>query len=110
MTVTGITSTLHTIGIRQPLPPPPNAVELHTLPIIAGLVAVDEALGRNYRLLQGLSAETSGGLLVALPSSAAEAFTAECFALSGKPAWIVGRVIEGDRTARIVESARIIEA
>ena len=88
----------------------PVSFELHTLPCIAGLARVDEALGKNWRLTQGFSAETSGGILVALPPDAVEAFVAECAALSGKPAWIVGRVVEGDRTARIVEGATVVEA
>ena len=88
----------------------PVSIELHTLPIVAGMLAVDAALSGNYRLALGLSAETSGGLLVALPSeAAAAAFIADIVAADGQPAWVVGRVVHGDRTARIVEGATLLE-
>ena len=93
----------------------PVFFHLHTLPIIAGMVAVDDALGGNFRLRAGLSAETSGGLLVALPSAAAaEAFIAELAAADGKPAWVVGRVepLGGratESTAEIANDAAIVE-
>ncbi len=35
-------------------------IELHVLPIIAGIRKVDQCLGGSFRLLQGFSAETSG--------------------------------------------------
>ena len=42
------------------------------------------------RLLQGFSAETSGGLLLALPSlEVAQKFIEEISLLDGQPAWIV---------------------
>lgn len=86
------------------------SLELHTMPIISGLAAIDAAIGNTYRLLQGLSAETSGGLLIALPPSAVDAFLSECLELSGRPAWVVGRVVPGDRTASIVAGgAAVIE-
>jgi hypothetical protein len=40
---------------------------------------------------------------VALPADAAEAYAAET------EGWIVGRVIEGTRTARIVEGCQVID-
>lgn len=85
------------------------AFELHTLPVIAGVARVDAALGHNFRVVGGLSAETSGGLLVALRPESAAAFVEEYSALSGKPSWIVGRVVEGDRSARIVDGASVVE-
>ena len=83
--------------------------ELHTLPLIAGLARIDEAIDHNYRLLQGLAAETSGGLLISLPPESVEAFVAECEALSGRPCWVVGRVVPGSGTAYIVEGATQVE-
>lgn len=58
-----------------------------------------------FRLVEGYSAETSGGLLVALPAEAAEHFIAELQELDGHPAWIVGRVIPATGTTN---SARIV--
>lgn len=46
-----------------------------------------------FKLALGYSAETSGGLLVALPGmEAAKQFVAEISHLDGQPAWIVGAV------------------
>lgn len=67
---------------------------IHTLPVIAGAAAVDDAVGRIFKLRAGRSAETSGGLLVALPSrEAAQAFIDDVAAADGRPAWIVGEVV-----------------
>lgn len=78
----------------------PLRFEIHTLPCIAGTPAVDAAIGHNFRLAQGLSAETSGGLLVALPSEeAAAAYIADVTAADGAPAWVIGRVVAGEEGA-----------
>lgn len=65
-----------------------------------------------FKLETGYSAETSGGLLVALPPEKANDFIKEIESLTGKPAWIVGRVVEAqDSTknqARIVENVTLI--
>lgn len=88
--------------------------ELTALPIIAGMAVVDDALGANFKLRAGRSPETSGGLLVALPSAeAADAYVAELRAADGQPAWVVGRVVAaapgaaGD--AVIVDGAAVLE-
>lgn len=46
---------------------------IHNLPIIAKMAAISKASGR-FGLLQGTSAETSGGLLICLPRSKQLAF------------------------------------
>ena len=92
---------------------PSVALEIHTLPILRGMVRVLDVV--NFPLLQGRSAETSGGLLVCLPSeAAARAYCAELERDEGFPAWIVGRVVERDPAtdtppAYIVEKPTIIE-
>jgi selenide,water dikinase len=51
-----------------------------------------------------------GGLLVCLPSrEAAEAYCRDLEALDGHPAWIVGRVVAGSNTARIVDNFTVID-
>jgi selenide,water dikinase len=91
-------------------------LELHTLPVIAGMAAADEALGGMFGLRAGRSAETSGGLLVALPAHAADAFCAHMLEVDGAPAWVVGRVVgvpEGEAgagTAAILPDAVVLEA
>lgn len=70
------------------------AVRLHItrLPILPHMVAVDARRNGAFRLRLGMSAETSGGLLVALPAGNAQAFIDELRVLDGQPAWIVGVV------------------
>jgi len=80
---------------------------IHTLPIIKGMAQVDKV--NNFKLLQGLSAETSGGLFVCLPKENAEQYAKDLLELDGRTCWVVGDVIEGDRKAFIVESPTIVE-
>ena len=85
---------------------------IHTLPIFANFARVCAQLiekgGRNFKLLQGLSSETSGGLLVSLSPDSAEAFVKDMVA-GGGTAWVVGDVVEGTKTATIAENPNIIE-
>lgn len=81
---------------------------IHTLPIIKHMKAVAE-LFPGFKLLQGYSAETSGGLLVCLPRERAEAFITDIQTMDGHTAWIVGEVIEGDNNAILMENPEIID-
>jgi selenide,water dikinase len=83
--------------------------EIHTLPIIKNMVKVNKAIGSPFKLLDGFAAETSGGLLLCLPAEKADQFIEEIKKLDGKPAWVVGRVVEGTNEARILENPKIIE-
>jgi selenide,water dikinase len=83
---------------------------IHNLPIIAKMAAVGKACGPNlFGLLQGTSAETSGGLLIALPREQAAAYCKDIQSQEGFQAWIIGIVEKGNRTARIIDKPRIIE-
>lgn len=82
---------------------------LDRLPCIRGMAAVDRELGGMFKLERGLSAETSGGLLVALPADAADAFCRDMLAEDGHQAWVVGRVVEGDRTASVADGCVVVE-
>ena len=79
--------------------------EITTLPIIAKMKEVNEIV--NFNLIEGRSAETSGGLLLALPAENAHMYCAEFTKLSGYPAWVVGKVVPGDNTARILNPSII---
>jgi selenide,water dikinase len=90
----------------------PCTLRIHTLPCFAGAAEVDTGLGGDWGwgLLQGRSAETSGGMLVALPSQQAAA--AFCEALGGK-AWVVGEVLPRaagatSNTAEIAADAKVL--
>jgi len=87
--------------------------ELHTLPILKGMRVVDEKVN-SWGLLKGTSAETSGGLLIAMKPNDALQFCQEIESLDHSPAWIIGQVIprrdeEKGNSARIVTDYNVIE-
>ena len=86
-------------------------MELHTLPCLKGSMAVNRDI-MNFRLEQGYSAETSGGLLVVLPNEAAAmAYCQELQQLDGDdcPSWIVGRIVaDPQRKAVLKEPVQIL--
>lgn len=71
---------------------------IHTLPIIRSMMKVDVHLNNTYNLLGGMSAETSGGILVAMSKENAFKFIAELKELDQQPAWIIGDVLENDKS------------
>ncbi|GAV09007.1 hypothetical protein RvY_18616 [Ramazzottius varieornatus] len=86
----------------------PVSFVIDSLPIIAKMAAVGQIFP-HFKLLQGHSPETSGGLLISLPKNKAEAYIQELEQLEGIPAWIIGHVEAGDRTVKFVEGIRVIE-
>lgn len=82
---------------------------LHTLPIIRNMVKITKACGISFKLLQGFSAETSGGLLMSISPEGARGLISEINELEECDAWIIGSVKEGNRTAVVDEDATIIE-
>jgi len=86
--------------------------EIHTLPIIRNMIEVDKKV-QYFSLLQGFSAETSGGLFICIPADKAEAFCKELEELDHNPAWIIGRVLQSNEdpiknTCNIVDNPKII--
>eukprot|EP01083_Nonionella_stella_P100419 283231_1 len=74
-----------------------KALQLHIdrLPIIKYSDVMDDLFDGMFKLKQGLSAETSGGLLIMISDKdAALDFIDELEELDGWPAWIVGNVRE----------------
>lgn len=86
-------------------------IEITALPIIKGLVALETGVTVDYRLTKGYSAETSGGLLIALPTDRVAEFRQKMKELGEPDTWIVGKVVEGNRHAKILsqEELTIIE-
>jgi len=84
---------------------------IHSLPIINNMEKVDRIFG-HFRLLQGFSAETSGGLFIALPANKADDFCREIEELDHEPAWIIGGVVQakepGNNQAIILDDKKII--
>jgi selenide,water dikinase len=71
----------------------PVDIEIHTLPIIKKMALCSTKY--KFRLLEGYSSETSGGLFIMLPSlEVAQNFCKELEEIDGAPAWIVGQVVE----------------
>jgi len=86
--------------------------EIHTLPIIRSMKEVDEKVAM-FKLMEGFSAETSGGLFICLPADKAEAFCKELEDIDKVPAWIIGRVVASNEdpsqnTCNILENPTII--
>jgi selenide,water dikinase len=85
-------------------------MEIHTLPVIKGTKAINDHVF-DFGLSVGYSAETSGGLMVCLPSmEQAQAYCDELEELDGTKSWIIGRVVaDPDRKAHIVETVQFLE-
>jgi len=81
---------------------------IHTLPVISLMKTVADAVP-IFKLVEGFSAETSGGLFICMPRSGAQAFIQELNDLDGWPAWIIGDVVSGAKEARISPSVRIVD-
>ena len=91
------------------------AIAVHTIPTLAGAAKASVLLQDKYKLFEGTSAETSGGLFVALDSEAtARAFIADLKALDTEfpEAWIVGTVVDkaasGGRHAYFTDDANVL--
>jgi len=106
--VTGFGILGHAVNLAQNQTASVNFV-IHTLPIIKNMTKVAKAVGSMFQLLQGYSAETSGGLLLSIDSDKAAEFCREIEAEEGCPAWVVGNVEEGTRGAVLADNPSIIE-
>jgi len=83
-------------------------IQIHTLPVIKGMTEIAKAFG--FKLLLGLSAETSGGLFICLSKDNALGFMKELREEYGEVSWIVADVVSSEeRTANIVSGVKIIE-
>ena len=88
-------------------------MEIHSLPVIGR--TADLPYASFFKLLAGFSAETSGGLMVCLPSlEAAEAFCQEIKEIEGRSAWIIGSIVAHDgpvseNSARIIDDPTLIK-
>lgn len=74
------------------------SIRFDVIPVIRGAVKASLLLADKYKLFEGLSAETSGGLLVAFHTKEdAEGYMKALTAIGGEEAWIVGEVVDGDK-------------
>ena len=62
----------------------------------------------DFKVKQGYSAETSGGILTMLEPTKAKDFIAELEQAHGQKSWIVGEVVKGAGKATIREDVETI--
>lgn len=82
---------------------------IHNLPVIAKMDLVAKECNDIFRLFQGHSPETSGGLLICLARESAAEYCKEFGKIEGHDAWVIGQVVSGPRTAQIIEKPRVIQ-
>lgn len=82
---------------------------LDKLPLIKDILEMAKLLNHDKKLLSGRAVETSGGLLMTIPSENALKFCEEYLELNGFKAHVVGKVVSGKRLATIVDDPEIIE-
>lgn len=82
---------------------------LERLPFLQNMVNADREAGNVFKVTNGYAAETSGGLLIALPADKVEAFQAKLKQLDGHDSWVVGKVVAGERKAKMIDQIELIE-
>jgi len=74
--------------------------QIDCLPIISKMAQIDKLEPSLFKLLQGFSSETSGGLLLCIPPENASPFVEEITKLDS-PAWIVGKIVKNSSQENI---------
>lgn len=80
---------------------------LDTFPTYRGMAQID-GIVRNFNFVTGYAPETSGGLLISLPPENVDAFIQDMHE-QDENAWVVGKVVAGNRTARLGDELTILE-
>ena len=62
----------------------------------------------DFKVMEGYSAETSGGILTMLEPQKAKDFVSEMEQEHGHTSWIVGKVVNGSKKAIIRQDAAVI--
>jgi len=75
---------------------------LDKLPILEHAVEIDAACGGIFKLVEGLSAETSGGLLVAMSEDDVQGFCDFVENGTNIRPWVIGKVVENGSEERAV--------
>jgi len=82
---------------------------IDTLPIIKNVQKIAVKL-QNNRLLSGQAVETSGGLLISMPSNVANDFCRDYEKACQHSAWIIGRVVDGSRQVKVADTPKFLDA
>ena len=80
---------------------------IDTLPCYRNLVQLD-GIVRNFNIRGGRTPETSGGLLISFPRNKVGGFI-KALADRGEEAWIIGRVVAGERKGRMSDNLEIFD-
>ncbi|KAK9768224.1 hypothetical protein K7432_001301 [Basidiobolus ranarum] len=83
------------------------SAEFHTLPMFKGVYAIESEL--NFGLLKGYLGETSGGWMVVIPKYKADDYIRDIEEAEGWPAFVIGRIVEGDNDAYLANELEIVE-
>ncbi len=63
----------------------------------------------DFKVTQGYSAETSGGIMTMVDAAVASDFMSELEQKHGQKSWIIGKVVKGTKLAKIREDVDVIE-
>ena len=80
---------------------------IDTFPTYQGMEQID-GLVRDFKYSTGYAPETSGGLLISLPEENVESFIGE-MEDQNENAWVVGRVVNGNRNAKLDDNLVILD-
>jgi selenide,water dikinase len=86
----------------------PVNFHIESLPILANMAKINSSV-LDFKLTAGYSAETSGGLFIAVPEKSVKSFMAELKGEYGQDSWVVGHVTKGERVVELREDADIVE-
>lgn len=80
---------------------------IDALPVIDGMHTINSEVF-NFRLLDGFSAETSGGLMIMVPGDRVKDMQAELLEEHGQHSWVIGGVVEGSRSVQWPSDIEVI--
>ena len=70
------------------------------MPVFGNLFKMDN-LVRNFKLKEGLAAETSGGLLIVIDKNESDNFKRELMEKYGIKSWTIGHVEKGKKETKL---------
>lgn len=70
--------------------------EFHTFPVFGNVWKLDKIV-RDFKLEEGLAAETSGGLMIVMDKNVEEEYRRDLLETYGIESWVIGKVVKGNR-------------
>lgn len=71
--------------------------------------SVKDSRARDFKLMEGYTPESSGGLLIVMSAQGASDFVSDFKEKFNRDAWVIGRVVEGDRNVVFNENGLEVE-